>query len=513
MNFDLRFYWALFLRRLPVMLLLLLVCSGFGVATAVNLPNTYRTSARLLVEAPQIPDSMVASTVRTDAGEQLDIVEQKLLTRANMLEIAHRFNVMENVDRMSPDKVMDAMKRATRIRRSSGRDKATLMTISFEARTPKIAADVVNEYVTLVLEENVDFRMSRTENTLSFFKREVQQLEDELNRQSVAIAKFKSDNADALPEDQTYRLGRQNLLQDRLARLERDIKSNIDQREETIQVFEATGRIRETRQPRRRSPEEEQLRSARLELEKIRAVYAASSPRVLHQQAIVDRLEATVAGQTTGSEDGDADPEEAFLKAALVEIDSRIASLQTEIEATKTELDDLQRTISSSAANGIALAALQREYNIIQSRYNAAVDNLNEAQMSERVETEAQGQRISVIENANVPRQPSGPDRPKIAITGALLGGGLAAAYFLLMELLNRKIRRPAEMIGHFNVTPITTIPYIESPNQRLLRRTGMVATTLIVLIGVPLGLWYIDTHYLPLEQIVRKGLGTLGIG
>ena len=45
MSFDLRFYWTLFLRRLPVMAALFLLCAGIGVALAFKLPTTYSTTA------------------------------------------------------------------------------------------------------------------------------------------------------------------------------------------------------------------------------------------------------------------------------------------------------------------------------------------------------------------------------------------------------------------------------------------------------------------------------------
>lgn len=514
MNLDLRFYWALFLRRLPVMMILLLVSAGLGVVSALKLPDVYTTSARLLVEAPQIPDNMVAPTVQTDASEQLEIIQQKLLTRANLIDVAHRAKVFENIERMPPDKVVAAMLRATEVRRSSGRDRATLMSIGFQSASPQTAANVVNEYVTLVLEENAAFRTSRAGNTLQFFEQEVKKLGEELNRQGGAIANFKSENADALPEDRSYLLNRQNLFQERLAGLERDLKATTARREEIVRTFEATGSVgRAPASSGRLSPEEEQLRKVQLELENAKAVYAPDSPRVVRLQAVVDRLRVVVAGQdATAGEDG-ASPEKVLFDTMLVEIDSRINSLQTDIATTQAELEALQQTISKSAANGITLANLERDYNIVQNRYNAAVTNLNRAQMSERVETTAQGQRITVIENANVPREPSGPDRAKIALMGALVGMGLAGAYFLLLEFLNRTIRRPSELIAQFNVTPITTIPYMETQRERLLRRAGLLATTLAVLVSVPLALWYIDTRYMPLEVIVQMGLATLGLG
>lgn len=513
MNLDLAFYWKLLLRRLPVMMLFILGCSGLGVITALKLPETWATSARLLVEAPQITQ---VKSVEMDAVEQLDIIQQKLLTRANLIDIANRFDVFEDLREMEPDSVVQEMQNATRIRRTAGRNQATLMTIRFEARTGQVAADVVNEYVTLALQENAEIRLSRAENTLEFFEQEVERLNQDLDRQSASIALFKTENADALPEDQSYRLGRQTLLQERLARLERDQTAAQAQRREILRIYETTGRVNQDQGGRPRTPEQEQLVVAKAELEHARSLYSETHPRITRLKALVSRLEAVVSAQTTaaaGSEDTQASPEEAMLQATLAEIDSRLEFYADDIVTTQEEQDGLQRAISRSSANGIELAALERDYENIQTRYNAAVNNLNSARMNERIETTAQGQRITVIENANVPRVPAGPNRLKIGLMGVAAGLALAGGYFMLLELLNRTVRRPAELISRFNITPITAIPYMESPGRRLMRRTALITATLVVLLGVPAALWYVDTNYLPLEIVVQKGLSKLGLG
>lgn len=517
MNLDLSFYWKLFLRRLPVMLLFLLLCSGLGLVTALRMPDTWSAEARLLVEAPQISDEMVASTIQTDAIEQLDIIQQKLLTRANLVDIANRFEVFENIRDMQPDAVVRAMEEATRIRRSAGREQATLMTISFEARTGLIAANVVNEYVTLVLEENAEFRMSRAESTLNFFEQEVERLNEDLDRQSNQIALFKADNVDALPEDQTYRLGRQALLQERLARLEREISLTQNQRDRIMEIYETTGGSGfGTGQTR--TSEQEQLIVVEADLERARSLYSESHPQVIRLEARLDRLQNIVDAQLEArlpeaAGDGSSSPQELMLQSNLAEIDSRLDLLNEDLQSTQTELTEVQRAISQSSANGITLSAMERDYQNIQARYNAAVNNLNSARMSERIETTAQGQRITVIENASVPQVPTGPDRVKFAILATGAGVAMAAGYFMLLELLNRSVRRPAELVGRFNVTPIAVVPYMESRTHRFLRRGGIILATLVVLIGVPLGLWYVDSYYLPLELVVEKGMAKLGLG
>jgi len=516
MNFDLYFFWKLFLRRFPIMLLLVTFCGGLGVFTALRVPETFATAARMLVEEPQIPDSMVESTVTTGAVEQLDIIQQRLLTRQNLIDIANRFDVYDDLGRADPDDIVKRMMSDTQIRRTAGNNQATLLTIRFEGRSGQVVADVVNEYVTLVLEFNSDFRTTRAENTLSFFEEEVARLSAELNVKSTDIAVFKSENSSSLPEEQTYRLGRQALLQERISLLEKDLRAVTQQRGDLSRLFEATGRIGGNGQQRRMTPEEQQLISSRAELDLAKSVYTDENPRIIRLQSTVDRLEAIVAAQTAsgfaGEQEESVSPEEALFQATINEIDNRIETLGTDIDRTSQELSELQNSISQSSANGIALETLERELSVVQKRYDAALANLNDAQMSERIEATAQGQRMTVIENAVVPRQPSGPNRPRIAALGGLVGILLAGGYFALLELLNRTIRRPAELVGRFNVTPLATVPYIESGGQRFLRRSTLIVLTLLVLIGVPFALWYIDTNYLPLDLLVQKVLERVGI-
>lgn len=510
MNLDIRFYWGLLLKRLPVMLALFLVCAGLGVVTGYSLPPVYQTSARLLVEAPQIPDNMAASTVRTDGAEQLQIIEQQLLTRANLIDIANKHNVFENITDMTPDRVTASMLRQTRISRTSGRNQATFMTLTFEGRSGAVVANVVNEYVTLILEANNDFRISRVESTLEFFDQEVERLSNDLDAQSVKIVEFKSENSTALPDDLSYRQGRQTLLQERLGQLERQRASVERQRNDMIAIFESTGRVEDaTNTPQ--SPEEQQLSRLRLELDQARAVFSETSPQVRLLVGQIERLETTIAGTTTevGSE---TTAPASMLDITLAELDSTITELDIQIEDTQNELDRLETSIAATATNAIVLDGLEREYAAIQQRYDVAVTNLNQARMGERIEVSSQGQRISIIEAASVPQDPSGPNRRLITAAGLGAGIGLAIGFFILLELLNRKIRRPAELNMRFGLTPLAVIPYMESRRERVMRRALRAGALLAVMIGVPMALWYIDHAYMPLEILAGKIFNRLGL-
>ena len=95
---DLKFYLAVFWRRFPFFLLLLALGTAVGLTVALTQKPVYVAEARLVVESQQIPDELAASTVRTDAAEQLQIIQQRIFTRDNLLDMANRLSIYSETD-------------------------------------------------------------------------------------------------------------------------------------------------------------------------------------------------------------------------------------------------------------------------------------------------------------------------------------------------------------------------------------------------------------------------------
>ncbi|MEO0369829.1 MAG: lipopolysaccharide biosynthesis [Pseudomonadota bacterium] len=507
MTFDLKFYWTLFLRRLPVMAALFLVCAGIGVALAIKLPTTYMATARMLVEAPQISD--LPGTLQTNGAEQLEVIQNRLMTRANLIDIANRRDVFPRG--ASPDTIVEGMRGATEIRRSSGRNRATLMAIEFKAGDPQVVAAVVNDYVTLVLNENTRLRTGRAESTLQFFTQEVDRLNTELDLQSERIVAFKSANAGALPDSLDYRLNRESLVQERVSRSEREIAGLQDQRNRIIQVYEATGRV-QAAEEQQLSPAERRLAQLRGQLESQRLVYSDTNPRVRVLLTQISQLEAEVAAEAGANSGGEDTSQESILNIALAQIDSQIELREETLADDKSELTELRASIERTAANGIALDALERDYTNAQLQYNQSIARRDQAQVSEQIELSARGQRITVIEQASVPNRPSSPNRPLVAMGGVGAGLGAMAALFILLEMLNRTIRRPVELTASLGVTPLATIPYMQTRRQFWTRRLLKLTLLLAVIVAVPVALWAIDTYYRPLDLIYSRLLQQIGL-
>lgn len=505
---DIMFYLKLLPRRLPVMVLLFMISSIAGVIISQRLPPMYQTSATLLVESPQISDELVRSTVQVTASEQLQVIQQRLLTRANLLDIAREVRVFPEQGEMSPDEIVTGMRAATNISLSIGRDQATLMVIAFEAGRPQTVADVVNEYVNIALETNNAFRTNLAEDTLAFFEQEVERLSNELGLQSAKIVEFKSRNADALPENLEFSLSRRSLLQERLSRAERDRQSLIAQRANIQRIYETTGTVNSLNETPL-SPEEAQLRALENELRVAQSVFSETNPRVrnlrVQVEALRSQLDATLPPENQTEAQDPATPQSTALNISLAEIDSRLAALDQDIVDAQDELGVLQASIEKTPTNGIVLSGMEREQENIQNLYDAAVGRLAQAQASQRVELSAKGERITVLEAASIPSEPSSPNRTQVAAMGVGLGLALAGGFFVLLELLNTAIRRPVDIVRALEVTPLATLPRIETRADRRWRRAAQVASLLAVITIVPAVLWAVDTYYMPLDLLFEK--------
>ncbi len=139
------------------------------------------------------------------------------MTRVNLLDIARSQNVFPDSGSMSADLIVKRMRENTEIRRTAGRNRATMMSISFSAVNGSAAANVVNRYVTLILRDNAEIRADRAGDTLQFFEIEVDRLNSELEQQSATILDFKNQNTGALPESMDFRLNQHAVLQERIA--------------------------------------------------------------------------------------------------------------------------------------------------------------------------------------------------------------------------------------------------------------------------------------------------------
>ncbi len=512
-SLDLKYYFSVFLRRLPYLLVILAFISAIGLTVAFILPPSYQSTARMLVEPAQIPGQLAQSTVPVNAVEQIQIIQQRLMTRANLLDLAERFEIYAGVDGMSADDIVADMRarttfatdRPTRMGRPV--EGATIISVSFMAPTGRMAADVTNEITTLILQENVALRTGRATGTLDFFEQEVNDLGAELSRVATVILEFKNGNRDSLPDSLEFRRNEQTLNQERLIQIEREEASLRDQRARVVSLYEQTGRVFSNRQLSR---EEQELADLRRQLDQARAVYSETSPNVTILKTRIAALEPVVEEQLAIINPDFLGMSEYEIQ--LAQIDGRLDFIEAEKLRIGNLLEQLRRTIEETPANEMTLAALEREQAGLRSQYEAAQSRLAAAEVGERIEVLAKGERFTLVEQAAAPEAPVSPNR--LLIGGGSIAAGLGAGLGLiaLMELLNRSIRRPVEITSKLGIQPLATVPYIRTRSETTRKRTIVLGVLALIAIAIPALLFALHTYYLPMDLLLRNLADKIGL-
>lgn len=484
---------------------------------AVSLPERFRSTARILVESQSIPEELARTTVTSGPVERLRVIEQRLMTRQTLLDIADRFDVFRG-GRMTPNDVVLRMRDATTFASvplaTQGRNQvtATAIDISFTADRAEVASRVANEFVTLLLQENLRTRGESASDTLGFFNSEVERLGNELSSIEERIKIFKIENEGALPESLDFRRGELLTLQSRALERERRkavLMSDRQSVEAALQAGVAPGAML--------SPQEQELQRLRQTLEQSRAIYAPTHPTIRTLQGRIAALEAAVGtAQPSESADAQTAPSPvgamADLRRRIDAIDQEMRILDEQDQRDEARIREIEESIGRTPEVELVLSALQRQQISLQTQYQDAVLKRSQAETGERLEVNRAAERFEIVEQAQTPQRPESPNRPLIAAAGFAGGGALGFALMVLIELTNQRIRSPRDLERRFGLRPIMTVPYIRTGREVYLRRLASRATVFAALILAPAAIYAFDRYVTPIPLVAQTIGERLGI-
>src|SRR6516165_5617753 len=194
------FYWELLKRRKYYFAIPFVAVALIGTALAFIWPPTYLSEGKILVQSQLIPTELVRPTVTNAAQERIQVIEQRLMTRDNLIAIADKFQLFPaQRNLMSVTQLVEMMKKKTTIATvnqqlsfSKRTDNPTIVfTVGFEDSDPAVASRVANELVTRILNEDIRDRTSRASDTTKFLKREVERLQADNAAMEAKIAQAK----------------------------------------------------------------------------------------------------------------------------------------------------------------------------------------------------------------------------------------------------------------------------------------------------------------------------------
>ncbi len=183
------YYWELVKRRWLYFLIPFVLVASAGGAIVYLWPATYLSEGKILVQSQLIPTELVRPTVTSAAQERIQVIQQRTMTRDNILAIIDKFKLYpQQRTLMSVTDLVELMKKSTKIepveqalafskQPARGEAPTIVFTVGFEYSDPQGATQVANELVTRILAEDLRDRTSRATDTTKFLAREVQRLQ------------------------------------------------------------------------------------------------------------------------------------------------------------------------------------------------------------------------------------------------------------------------------------------------------------------------------------------------
>src|SRR5262245_22823828 len=259
-----------------------------AVSLIFSLPAFYRSTALVLVERQQVPETFVQSTVTSELETRLHTISQEILSRSRLEALITRFNLYprertqvsseELVERIRKDVKLELKTTDTKGRPSA----TTAFALSYRGPDPQTVALVTNTLASFYIEENLKVRERQAMGTAEFLKVQLSETRKRLDELETRVSDFRRRYLGELPQQMQTNLAMMDTLNQQL-RLNSDNQSRTIERRDST-----TGLLAEAASsPQSGGTESRGARLARLqqELAAARSRYTEEHPSVIRLKA------------------------------------------------------------------------------------------------------------------------------------------------------------------------------------------------------------------------------------
>jgi succinoglycan biosynthesis transport protein ExoP len=484
--------------------------------------NTYISKAVLRITPPQISETLVPSTVNQNMSDRVAQMQTSILSRTSLSELIQRptLNLYRRERESKPmEDIIEQMRSrdvhitVMNVGGAGGRQ-ATAFEIQFSYDDASKAMAVVQALISRFMEESVNLQNGQGKTTTDFFKDEIMQAKAELTRLEGEITAFRMQNSGHLPEDLQYNVQQLNVAQQQLQGLrdamvrigeeklfmETNLTTLKAQRDDLDQMatttFDPGGGANGFRQNERLGQLKNEVTQLESTLAAKRQFFLDDYPEIKQLKAMIDirkqerdRLQAeedaAAAKIKPTTKVTVANPQ---VRERMIENQGRIDEIMTSMRTKETDrllrmkqeeelnnrIKDLEGKISSSPPNQQKYAALLREHSNAEQHYLDLQRRETMSTTYDEVGRHQAGERLEVLDNANLPLTPSAPNR--WLICGIGIAAGLMVGVFLtgVKEVKDTSLKNLKDVRAYTQLPILSSIPLLE--NDLLVRRKRRLA-------------------------------------
>ncbi|MCX7566447.1 DUF874 domain-containing protein [Sulfitobacter sp. F26169L] len=389
-------------RRLGVILFVIILGCIASLYWAMSHVHLYTSSEVIQVEQPTINDELARSTVEGSSARRLQLIQQQLMARGSLQQIIDEYGIYDNLVALKPSEKINLLRQA--------------VTINGVAAAREGFADDGTISVLTITAQMEEAQLARD-------------VAHEFAEQTRAL--MAAQRRDQTAQTLAFFQNQEQVVLDNIAALEAELETY--RRENDLSV---EGGVEF------RLSEVAQLNEAILGLDR----------DIISVQLARSQIDRSARASTVEREERAIDTQLKTLTEQRALLDQRRTALRETIQGSP----EVQR----------ALADFDRRMEQLRTQLETIAARRNDAQVGFNLEVGAQGERLTTIEEAQVPDYPITMSKKKRAIMGAMASAILAFIIAWLLELRRPVIRSARQMQRETGVMPVVSIPELAPKYQ-----------------------------------------------
>jgi succinoglycan biosynthesis transport protein ExoP len=511
-SLDFLDYLRIIRRRILYLIIPAVLASAGTIVYVSRLPSMYRSSTTIAVNPRLLPDDYIGSLVRETATDRIAFVAQQLSSRTFLERIVQEFQLAPpgaNVDDYI--NMLAASKEIT--------GGGSSFTIAFVSTQPDVAQRITQRLAERVMQLNDTFRRERVRIADDFLEEQIMQATNEVAQSDEKIREFYKKHFPGIPEDQAAILQTLNDLGRERVTVENSIDTIttetklLEQRRQEQQKFKiamssrAPAAARAEAQSRQPSRTEQILAAKRDQLAAERLKHTDDWPDIRALRREIKQLEDQVANEisaakappktsetTTESEETaetpSAPPPEQVADTSLPQLDFsidfsdfemqlRLEKLAKDLKQKQELQEQLVQRINQYKSRVNAppevldeLSTLERQRQISNQRYELLSGKKFSSDLAGRVDTDINNQTFKVIDPANLPVRPFGPNRDRMIAIGCLASLALGIALVFVREFLDSTLGDDDTAASELKMPILASVPNIPAGRKKRAEKT-----------------------------------------
>jgi uncharacterized protein involved in exopolysaccharide biosynthesis/Mrp family chromosome partitioning ATPase len=482
---SLRDLFYIVFRHKGKMLVWFLVVMGGVTAFTFLMPETYRSTAKLLLRLgresvtldPTATTGPVISVSQSRAGEiqaELEILQsqeliEKLVSALGPDVICERVAIKEKVlgwlglkapaanHDSAVQVVMDNIETSAH---------SYIIRLSYEAGSPQSAQKVLDQLIELYLEMHI--KVHQTSGAYEFFVQQTEELRRKLSQYENDLQRMKDESGfSSLDEQEKLLLGQISAMEDEIGRTSAEMKSSrakvrqleqiVAELPEQVVISETTGLPSTAAEAMR-----QEMFRLRLEESKIQKNYRDDSrlaesihKQISEAQAMLDKEKDTHTQVTQGP-----NVTHQQLQLALLNEQAALADHQSKFEAQQQQLAEAKGRLKTLNETEVTIRNLMREISVHETNYLRYSDNLEQARIEQAMEKQRIA-NINIVQQATLPVRPIRPRKSFNLLVGLCLATFGALTLALLSQYFDHTIQTPEQVEECLQLHTLACIPRV----------------------------------------------------